>query len=385
MIDPGTIDEKELQGIDFAVLSGMKPVEEVSKSDILACPPGEYPIVEDMLAYINKHKDDPYSEISFDDLSVNGKVVQDTMEEYLKDRSISSGNLKEALKTPLHFLYDYNQVFEEKDKSHFELGTFAHMAFLEPELFDKVAVAPEVSLATKDGVIRMINFFQELKGEKPSFFDDWKMQELKERLADEKAKCQFQIIQPEHKIIIDVLKKHYYNYGGGILQYLFKGAKSETSFYGIDEATGLNLRVRPDAFNIEENIGVNAVISLKTTRCDSIGKFAYDFGKLKYELSEGMYQEVMSNVTGRKFNVTIMVMLQTVPPYSPAVLWLGPATLQLGKYKFHYALSVVKECNEKDFFPGFDSKAEMGNNGIIMFDGPQWSFREEHPTDIDDE
>ncbi|UVQ23767.1 hypothetical protein NXX60_07060 [Bacteroides thetaiotaomicron] len=63
-----------------------------------------------------------------------------------------------------------------------------------------------------------------------------------------------------------------------------KGAYSEVSFYGKDEETGLNVRVRPDYFNVEENIGVNAVISFKTTRADDLGKFYYDCAKLKYEL-----------------------------------------------------------------------------------------------------
>lgn len=114
-------------------------------------------------------------------------------------------------------------------------------------------------------------------------------------------------------------------------------------FYGRDKETQLDVRVRPDYFNIEENIGVNAVISFKTTRADDLGKFYYDCAKLKYELSEGMYQEVMSSITGRKFNVTIMIMLQTVEPYDVAVLFWSPDDLANGKYKYHYALSIVKE------------------------------------------
>ena len=54
-----------------------------------------------------------------------------------------------------------------------------------------------------------------------------------------------------------------------------KALISEVSFYGRDEETGLDVRVRPDYFNVEENIGVNAVISFKTTRADDLGKFYY--------------------------------------------------------------------------------------------------------------
>lgn len=74
-------------------------------------------------------------------------------------------------------------------------------------------------------------------------------------------------------------------------------------------------------------------------RADDLGKFYYDCAKLKYELSEGMYQEVMSSVTGRNFNVTIMIMLQTVEPYDVAVLFWSPDDLANGKYKYRYALN----------------------------------------------
>ena len=51
------------------------------------------------------------------------------MEMYLKSDHISSSNLKNALKTPRSFYYDYERTFEEKEKPCFQLGTFAHMAF----------------------------------------------------------------------------------------------------------------------------------------------------------------------------------------------------------------------------------------------------------------
>jgi hypothetical protein len=190
------------------------------------------------------------------------------------------------------------------------------------------------------------------------------------------------LIEEDHKIIIDVLKSHYNNYGGGIIPLLLKGAEYETSFYGKDPTSGMSVKVRPDAFNTEENIGVNAIISMKTTSADNIGKFMYDAAKFKYELSEGMYQKVVSEITGRKFNATIMIMLQTVPPFLPAVFYWDADDLQNGKYKYDYAMSIVAECNEKRLYPGYDALAEDGNYGIINMHLPEWSLKEVHPVDI---
>ena len=346
---------------------------------------GDYPEKEVMIDFIERNNEKASTEINLGELSLNGVVVQDSMQKYLDMKRIGSSALKEALKTPRAFYYEWEDVFDHEEKQCFELGTFAHMAFLEPHLFDSVKCAPDVNLSTKDGVVEMIKFFQNLNdGHTSDISSDLKMQDLKDRLSYEKERCSYQIIQPEHFQIIQALKRNYYWYGGGIIPKILKGAKAETSFYGEDESTGLPVKVRPDYFNIKENIGVDAVISFKTTRCDDLGHFFYHAAKLKYELSEGMYQEVMSNISGRKFNVTIMIMLQTVMPYDVAVLWWAPDDLQLGKYKYHEAMSIVNQCFENNWFPGFDARAEQGAHGIIDMKLPEWAEKDIHPTDMEE-
>lgn len=358
--------------------------------------PDDYPTKETVLDFIalNSHKK-PIN-IDLKSLSVNGTVKRDSMETYLESKHISSSNLKNALKTPRSFYYDWERVFEEKQKPCFQLGTFAHMAFLEPRLFELVKVEPVCNQASKDGVLQMIDFYEGLlenekdyakdaESESPS--EKWNFNALKEYRDDLKQKLidlGYSFISEEMNMIITALKRNYYWYGGGIIPQILKGAYSEVSFYGRDEETRLDVRVRPDYFNVEENIGVNAVISFKTTRADDLGKFYYDCAKLKYELSEGMYQKVMSGITGRNFNVTIMIMLQTVEPYDVAVLFWSPDDLANGKYKYHYALSIVKDCFDKKWFPGYDAKAEDGARGIIDMQLPDWSKKLLHPVAIDD-
>ena len=60
------------------------------------------------------------------------------MEMYLQSKYISSSNLKMLLKHRALSIMIGNGFFEEKEKPHFQLGTFAHMAFLEPRLFELV-------------------------------------------------------------------------------------------------------------------------------------------------------------------------------------------------------------------------------------------------------
>lgn len=367
-------------------LNSMVEGEELNPS---AYNPDDYPTKEEVLDFIALNSHNLPVNIDLKSLSKNGVVKRDSMDMYLQSRHISSSNLKNALKTPRSFYYDWERVFEEKEKACFQLGTFAHMAFLEPTLFKMVQVEPHVNRSSKEGVIALINFYKKLNGFKTPHLDpkDYKMDELKKMADGLLFLCQdkgYSFISEEMSMIIKALERNYYWYGGGIIPQLLKGAYSEVSFYGKDEETGLDVRVRPDYFNIEENIGVDAVISFKTTRADDLGKFYYDCAKLKYELSEGMYQEVMSSVTGRNFNVTIMIMLQTVEPYDVAVLFWSPDDLANGKYKYHYALSIVKDCFDKKWFPGYDAKAEDGARGIIDMQLPDWSKKMLHPVAIDE-
>lgn len=331
-------------------------------------------------------------------LAVNGEIAKDQMETYLKNPAISSSALKEVLKTPLHYFYHINQTIPKKRTRHFDLGTFAHMAFLEPKLFDQVIVEPKCSLTELKGCDTMIEFYEEeldravneglvsvsvVKDFHACKRDLTKITDKKSYIESLKKLCPYMAIENDHKIIIDVLKKNYYRYGNGIIPKLLKGCIHEVSFYGVDVNTGLDVKVRPDGFNTKENIGVDAVISFKTTKSDNLNKFFYDSAAYEYELSEGMYQEVISHITGREVKTTIMIMLQTCPPFLPAVLWWNADDLENGKYKYHSALTTVKECVDKGKYPGFDAMAESGMSGIIKMKQPDWVMKELLPSEID--
>lgn len=369
----------------FASLEGAEVINK--ELDPLSYNPKDYPEANVMVDYILRNSHRKPKRIDIGKLSKNGLIKEEPMENYLADKSLSSSAIKEVLKNPASFFFYLNDRanFTKKEPKHFELGTFAHLAFLEPDLFKSVQVEPKANLAKNADLCKLIRFYEQLNKSGQTCLDGFKQEDLKIHLAELRSVCPFQIIQEDHKLIIDIVAKNYYRYGGGIIPMILKGGKAETSFYAKDEATQLPVKVRPDYFNIEENIGVNAVISFKTTSANNIGKFIYDAAKYQYELSEGMYQEVISNVTGRKFNCTIMIMLQTVPPFLPAVFWWNPEDIQNGKYKFRYALDTIKDCQDQGIFPGFEALAESGNFGIINMQLPEWSKKLIQPIDISED
>ena len=411
-MDFGKEFEEKVKGLDFQSLSDSKPTENLLKSIDFTRPLNEYPAASDIAIYVKMREGSRH--VYTDSLNVNGIAVQDSFEKYLSAHDYySSGQLKAALKTPLHLFYerDSGWRFElekwQKGKGHYNLGTYLHQCVLEATKFSRVLVEPKYSLSTTEGVENLTSFWEdkiheigevEVKGKIESAekalqsallaVDEMKLNikkldGKKAYLNIMKSISGLQSVSEEHKIIIDIVRVNYMRYGDGILPEIMKHSKREISLYYIDPSTGLKVRVRPDAMQFAENIGCNAVISVKSTRAESISHFAYQSAQLTYELSEGMYLDVASGVTGRDFNTTIMIMLQTVAPYGVAALVWNGEDIEIGKYKYRQALQTAYECEQSKIYPGYDAYAESGNLGLINFKQPSWNAKELLPVDLE--
>lgn len=320
-------------------------------------------------------------------LSVQGRVVQDKMEKYLSARGESSSALKEALKTPRHYLIYKNENLKPKDESHFTLGTFIHSAFLEPSKFNKVKVLPEDGAKnSKVGIMTLINYYWKLLGIAPDqFLADMSMNDLKETLFDMECAAKNQgytFIDADMKQVVDIIHATYTTYAGGILPRLVRAGRTEVSMYGTDPSTGLKVKIRPDCMLLEEQVGTNMVLSVKTTSATTIEGFMRDAAKYRYDMAEGMYLEVASHITGRKFTGTLMLVAQTCIPYQCFLLWLDAEDLACGKYKYHQAIDIVRQCKDANSWPGFESYAEDDAEGIIQVRFPSWIKQELKPQYI---
>jgi PDDEXK-like domain of unknown function (DUF3799) len=339
----------------------------------LAYDPDSYPGIDQLIDFMPKAPKVPVA-IDVKSLGKNGLVAVEEMETYLSRPAISSSALKEMLKTPAHYQYSVLNKDSEK-KKHFELGTFIHKAFLEPEEFNKCITEPKYSLAKTDDVINAIRFYEQLKKQTERDLTGFKLNDLKDYLSNLIEQCPYSMVPEESLKTIKAIEKRYKTYGGGIIPYLLRGGISELSFYGENKATGLPVKMRPDCINIAENIGVNAIISFKTTSEATVEQFYKDVVNYKYDLTEGMYQQEISAITGIDFNATITIMIQTVAPYLTAVTWWQPEDLQAGKHKYQFVINKVSDCIKNNTWPGFETMAAAGNHGIIDMELPEWNRR----------
>lgn len=331
-----------------------------------------YPTIEEFIALINENANKPPIEIDLEKLGINGVFVKNSMEEYLSKKGVNSSIIAKVLISAKAAKYEYdNQEDEVKEiaKDFESLGTLIHESLLEPELFEKVKTEPLADLRTTDGTREMVKFYCSLRTPKPSYRGISKMgiKELREILKTERLICKHTIVTQPQKFIIEEIKRNYYEYGGGIIPQILKGASCETSIYTQEPELLFEEKIRPDSFNTAENIGVDAIISIKSTSAKSLEEFKTQAKSLKYGLKEGFYHRVFSHVTGRN-PVTIMIGVQTTPPYDVFLLFWNAETMEVVTKEANYYLEILNDSFEKGNFQGLESKAEEGNRGVIEFD-----------------
>lgn len=378
------LEVKKNLGINVSDLSGLE-TEDVAQPVELQFDRNDYIDFEQMKWNLDALATAPTKKASCKSLGVHGRVVQDRMSKYLAAQGESSSALKEALKSPRHYLIYKNEKQLEEDKTHFTLGTFIHSAFLEPSKFGKVKVLPEANRSTKAGLQTLIKYYWDLLCRPQELLDDANMNDLRDILLDLETNAAAQgytFIPADMAKVVDIIRASYKTYGGGILPRLVSMGRTEVSMYGKDPGTGLKVKIRPDCMLLEEQVGANIIMSVKSTSATSIEGFMRDAAKYRYHLAEGMYLQVASEITGRHFAGTLMLVAQTVVPYQCFLLWLDAEDLACGKYAYQQAIDIVRQCKDADSWPGFETYAEEDAHGIIQARFPSWIKNELKPQYI---
>ncbi len=338
------------------------------------------------------------------DISKHGRAVQESFEKYLGSEALQSSHLKKALITPLHFAFSEDEDSQKLEalalgKDYFNLGTFLHQCVLEPTLFGRVLVEPKLGLNSTEGVNGMIAFwesqvaplesvvFEGLDVAGQIFLESAAQAVRRTGLSLDKIdgkRAYLDILRRHSGIIpvteenflkIKILKKHLDGYADGIIYRLLKHSKREISFYHFRKEDDLMIKVRPDALQFKENIGVDAIISIKSTATEDLRAFYRHCAEYHYDLTEALYQDTVTAVSGRQFTTTLTVMLQTVEPYAVAILVWDKEDLEVGRYKYKSALDVIKAARQINDYPGYESYAD-NDMGIIQMKLPAWNNKE---------
>lgn len=302
----------------------------------------------------------------------NGTVIKDDFVSYLSNADFFSTGpfAKLANGTPLDFMYETTdalkaEIEKYKDRSSFELGTFTHEAVLEPEKWDSVVCEPKANRASHDGLNSLIDFWEiQAYAARSASIDTMKTDAKKEYINTLISASGKRAIEFKDALIVQRLHERWRVYQNGLWAGILDAAHKEVSIY-CNDFMGLPMRVRPDGLLFADQIGVNAIVSVKTTAEKSVNGYARQCRSFGYDIKEAAYQKIVSQVTGLDFSTTIMIVLSTAEPFHIGVFILNDGEMEAASQSFAIAVDHAKHCIAMDSYPGWEIKADVGDLGLI--------------------
>jgi exodeoxyribonuclease VIII len=248
-----------------------------------------------------------------------------TNEQYHSSEGISRSDLMRFKKSPMHFKHKQSL----KETPSLIIGELVHTLVLEPNFFnDRYIVNPGFDRRTKEGKIEHAEFITASEGKR--------------------------IVEANHfteaSKMAGAVNNHMFK------QYLSQGYRVENSIFFRHELTGLQCKVRPDAW-----LG-DIVIDLKTTADASFRSFqssAYNYG---YYLQAGMIKRALESLN-KPIKNFIFVAVEKEAPYAIGIYKLDDEALEFGANEFDTLMVELNKYIQKNEFPDY---------GIQTLSIPAW-------------
>lgn len=266
------------------------------------------------------------------------RIVEHLSEEdYAKSPGYRSSQLKQIMKSPMHFQFYDKQV--KTQTAAMQTGTALHAALLEPEQFhQQYVVVPKIDKRTSDGKARWNGFLAKHQDKMLIQADD------------------LHFVESLHK----ALKAHPY------ASKLFSlPSKSELSIYWEDPLTGLPLKARLDLFLQLPQL---LYVELKTTSNAGKDEFRRRIAQFEYHFSIAMYQEGIKRVFGENSSLVFLVVEDVT--YQVCLYTPDDEMLDVGRKRFRFAVDLLAKCLEKNYWPGYQDTLLVEDISL-----PPWATR----------
>lgn len=260
-----------------------------------------------------------------------------TSDEYHAHPAIGSTSLKYILRSPAHYKYEKENPSEPTPAM--QLGTAIHEAILEPNLFMANAVVMPKFEGTGSRAAK----------------EQWLIENDGKRIV--KKEDYDNIMR-----LLDVLQKH------PTAKELLSGGAAEESYFWQDPQTGIVCKCRPDYLIVRK--GIPTVVDIKTTSNADQGAFARQIANLKYHVSAAHYLNGVSIVEKQKFDEFLLLAIEPEAPHGITIHLMDNGTLDAGFSLAAKALRVLKECKDKNQYPGYSTD-------ILTTGMPGWGFPDE--------
>ena len=259
-------------------------------------------------------------------------------EDYHADKSVVGHSaLVEMMKSPKHFHHRVTTPMEPTPAMEF--GTAVHAAILEPEAFRSAyVVSPKFDRRTNKGKADAFQWETDNAGK--SFIDQDAMDSLKA----------MQVSIAEHTGAGDLLHN----------------CVTEQSYFWLDEETGVQCRIRPDALVVDDQGEVVAMVDLKTAVDASKRKFSRVISDRGYDLQAAFYVDGLERAIGRQVPFYYLV-VENAAPFGVALYKAGQRTIEAGRIKYRAALQMLQWCRENNRWPSYQPFGDFEEIDVAYF------------------
>jgi hypothetical protein len=240
-----------------------------------------------------------------------------------------------------------NPAYEREEKRTFDMGTAAHLMFLEPDLFTEKTVIVEGF--TKDGKPSAGYASQDAKDQRDAAYAAGKTPLLKPEVAQLSA---MRTALMAHPLAKDA----------------FQDGVAERTHFWTDPEFGVPCKARPDWHSIQRGY----VVDYKTTKSAHPRDFSKRLWDHHYFVQQPWYLDGIKATTGEKARF-LFVVQETDEPYLVSVFQLDHHTTEWGRKYATKAKQVYAKCLEGDQWPGYRDPAHPDEDRMMQVDLPSYA------------
>jgi hypothetical protein len=218
-------------------------------------------------------------------------------------------------RTPAHYKARRDGLVENVQTPAMRLGSLVHRAVLEPDtMAGAYVVKPEGMLfTTKEGKA-------------------WKAEQTAPIITQDEA-------DQIHGMVRSV-------WAHPMAKRILHNAKTEQCLFAEDEH-GTIRKARLDAL-----VGGSVIPDLKTSASADPQEFERSLGKFRYHVQAAYYID-LCRLVGIDKSDFVFIVVEKEAPHATAVYSLSQDAIDLGRMEYQRDLAAVRECTEKNQWPGF--------------------------------
>lgn len=267
-------------------------------------------------------------------------------EQYHADTAIGSSGLKSFKECPAIYWHDYlNPDRVTKDESKYSsIGSHAHVALLEPEIFARdYVVAPADATINRGKKNEIVKAMNKAHGE-------WKEFEAEAIANNKKPLLMTEYLQAN--AMAEAIKNH------SLANKMLTGGKAEVSFLAKDETTDLMMKARPDYLVKVQGIGV-VLVDYKTTSLPlGVSKQSNHAFSLGRHLQAAHHKAVTELATGGVINEVCYITQMQSAPHLIRIFRMSEDAIIIGKNERRQYLDSIAECHTKNIWPDYPHEIE---------------------------